>query len=82
MKVFDLLSSEINTEQQPVLPSTEVHHHEVDWTQQNLLDAGQQAEIDALKAQVAALLAAPAPTTNTTGGAVKRTNTYGRMFNS
>ena len=57
---------------------------EVDWSAQNLLDAGQQAEIDVLKAQVAALLAAPAPMADPSTGspAIKRTNTYGRMFNS
>ena len=78
MKVFDLLSSEINTDQ-TLLPSDEVHHHEVDWSAQNLLDAEQQAEIDALKTEIAALKAEPRA--ESSGGAVKRTNTYGRMFN-
>ena len=57
----------------------EAHRHELDWTQQNILDAEQQAEIDALKAEVAVLKATPRA--ESSGGAVKRSNTYGRMFN-
>ena len=55
------------------------HRHELDWPQQNILDAEQQAEIDALKAEVAVLKATPRA--ESSGGAVKRSNTYGRMFN-
>jgi len=75
MRVIDYLTSDISTGEQ-----TPSHDHSVNWSAQNIVDTNQQVEIDALKAEIAALRSAT--TTTTTGGAVKRTNTYGRMFNS
>ena len=81
MKVFDLLSSEIHMDDgvATTLPSNDNHLH--DWTQQNTIDAEQQAEIDALKAEIEELKSASTTPTETTGGAVRRTNSYSRMFN-
>ena len=76
MRVIDYLTSEITTEQQVTPPS---HDHSVDWSAQNIVDTNQQIEIDALKAEIAALKSAT-PTTTTSTPIIKNTNTYGRRF--
>jgi len=53
--------------------------HQTDWSAQNIVDANQQLEIDALKAEIALLKATPLTTTST--GMVKNQSTFGRHFN-
>ena len=76
MRVIDYLTSDISTGEQ-----TPSHDHSVNWSAQNIVDSNQQVEIDALKAEIAALKSA-APRTEGSNPAIKRSNTYGRMFNS
>ena len=92
MRVFDLLNATIDTDEDEVQvtePQVETqtvedpHRHELDWAQQNLRDAEQQAEIDLLKMEIAALKSAePIVTELTSTPLIKNTNTYGRRFNS
>ena len=93
MRVFDLLNATIDTDEEAeVTPTPEPqvetqtvedpHRHDLDWAQQNLRDAEQQAEIDLLKLEIAALKsAAPAPTATTTPAIVANQSTFGRKFN-
>ena len=58
------------------------HRHELDWTQQDILDAEQQAEIDLLKLEIEALKSAtPIATETTTPAIVANQSTFGRKFN-
>ena len=91
MRVFDLLNATIDTDEEvEVTPTPEPqvetqtvedpHRHELDWAQQNLRDAEQQAEIDLLKLEIATLKSAEPIVTETTTRRIKNTNTYGRRF--
>ena len=74
--VFDLLNARIDTDEEEVTPTS---YQDVDWSAQNLVDAQQQAEIDALKLEIARLKSA-APVEAGSPVRVKNTSTFGRRF--
>ena len=80
MKVFDLLNATIDTDE-VVTPTPTPVPTSVDWSAQNLVDSQQQAEIDAIKVELALLKsAAPITTDGTTPVRVKNNSTFGRQF--
>ena len=79
MKVIELLNSTINVEEEHTHTAPATQSHQADWSAQNIVDANQQLEIDALKAEIALLKATPRTETST--GMVKTQSTFGRHFN-
>ena len=81
--VFDVLNARIDyDEEEAVVTPAPTPAPTIDWSAQNLVDTQQQAEIDALKVELALLKSATPITTETSTPVIKNTNTYGRRFNS
>ena len=88
--VFDVLNARIDYDEneavvipaptpEPTPEPTPAPTPTIDWSAQNLVDTQQQAEIDALKVELALLKATPRTETST--GLVKNQSTFGRHFN-
>ena len=84
--VFDVLNARIDYDENeavvtpaPTPEPTPAPTPTIDWSAQNLVDTQQQAEIDALKVELALLKATPRTETST--GLVKNQSTFGRHFN-
>ncbi len=87
--VFDVLNARIDYDENgavvtpaPTPVPTPVPTPTIDWSAQNLVDTQQQAEIDALKVELALLKSATPITTEGTPlpSRVKNQSTFGRRF--